>query len=429
MAAVLTAIGVERAKAEGGRRRELPDGALPGLYFVLQPSGARSWAVRYRHAGRPRKLTLGSYPAVDLVTARKSAREALQAVALGRDPGAEKVETRRKAKDAEYDQDLALGALDAFVDRHVKANTNARSARGTEHLFNLHVKPHWKGKRLDAIRRADIIELIDRVVDRGSPVAANRVLAAVRKFLNWTVDRGLIEVSPAARVKAPTEETSRDRVLSDAELRLAWLACEKIEQPFRSIVRLLILTAQRRDEVGKMTWGEVATDPALWTVPASRAKNGRANDVPLSAAALAVIEATPRIDCDEDFAFTTNGLTTFSGYSKLKARLDRAMLAIARDEAMAGGSNPKRVAIQPWRLHDLRRTVATGLARLGQPVHIIEGILNHTSGALSGVAGIYNRHRYLDEKRAALATWGQFVSDLVEDRPVSSVVPMAGRTV
>jgi len=406
---VLTAIGVERAKPDAEKRREVPDGALPGLYFVLQPSGARSWAVRYRHAGRSRKLTLGTYPAIDLVAARKRARDALQEIAMGRDPGTEKVHAKRKAREADVDQDLALGALDTFVARHVRANTSARSASGTEHLFNLHVRPHWKGKRLDGLKRGDILELVDRVVDRGSPVAANRVLAAVKRFLNWTVDRGLLEVSPAARVKAPTEETSRDRVLSDAELGLVWIAAEKSGPPFGQLVRLLLLTAQRRDEVGQMTWGEIDAGAGLWTIPSGRAKNGKANDVPLAGAAAKILKGLPRIAGNADLVFTTSGNTPFSGFSKCKARLDATMLALARKEAEERGGDADRITIAPWRLHDLRRTAATGMARLGQPVHVIEAVLNHTSGAISGVAAIYNRHRYLDEKRAALDAWAKHV--------------------
>lgn len=413
MPTVLTAIGVERAKPDAVKRREVPDGALPGLYFVLQPSGARSWAVRYRHAGRPRKLTLGTYPALDLVTARKRARDALQEVAMGRDPGTEKVYAKRKAREADVDQDLALGALDTFVARHVRPNTSVRSASGTEHLFNLHVRPHWRGKRLDALKRADILELVDRVVDRGSPVAANRVLAAVKRFLNWTVDRGLIEVSPAGRVKAPTEEASRDRVLSDAELRLVWLAAEKSGPPFGQLVRLLLLTAQRRDEVGQMTWGEIDVRAALWTIPAGRAKNGKANDVPLSGPAVEILKGLPRIAGETDLVFTTSGETPFSGFSKCKARLDVAMLARARKHAEDRGEDPDRVTIAPWRLHDLRRTAATGMARLGVAIHVIEAVLNHTSGQISGVAAVYNRHRYLDEKRAALEAWAGHVEKVV----------------
>jgi integrase len=226
------------------------------------------------------------------------------------------------------------------------------------------------------------------------------------------MDRGLAEVSPCARVKARTEEVSRDRVLSESELRLVWVASEKVGAPFGPLVRLLILTAQRRDEVARMTRSELQPSKALWTIPASRAKNGIANDVPLSATAVSVLEAVPQIQGEQGFIFTTSGESAFSGFSKCKGRLDREMLAMARREAKQRGEDPERVTIAPWRLHGLRRTAASGMARLGQPVHVIEAVLNHTSGAISGVAAIYNRHKYLDEKRAALLAWDLHVRNL-----------------
>jgi hypothetical protein len=207
------------------------------MYLVIQPSGVKSWAVRYR--GKPRKYTLGTYPKLGLLQSRGAAREVFQAVAHGRDPGTEKLEERRKAREGGQDQHLVSGAVDSFLKRHVRANLSPSTARSTEHLFTKHVLPRWRHRRLDSIKRDDVIALLDAIVDAGSPVAANRVLAAIRKFLNWSIDRGAIEVSPCARVKAPTEEVSRDRVLSDAELRLAWLAADEFGVPFGPIVQLL----------------------------------------------------------------------------------------------------------------------------------------------------------------------------------------------
>jgi hypothetical protein len=176
LATVLTAQSVERLKPDINRRLELPDAVLPGLYFVVQPRGAKSWAVRYRHGGKPRKLTLGPYPALDLSAARARGREALQVVAQGRDPGAEKADAARRARESDPDQDLVRGAVDSFMTRHARPNTKPRSAEEAERTFRLHVLPHWGSRRLDEIRKRDVVELLDRIGDRGTPAAATRAL-------------------------------------------------------------------------------------------------------------------------------------------------------------------------------------------------------------------------------------------------------------
>ena len=191
MPKVLTVASVERLKADSGRRLELPDAALPGMYLVIQPSGVKSWAVRYRNGGKARKYTLGTYPKLGLLEARGAAREAFQAIAHGRDPGAEKLEERRKNREGGQDQHLVFGAVDSFLKRHVRANLSSSTARSTEHPFTKHVLPRWRNRRLDSIKRHDVVALLDSIVDAGSPVAANRVLAAVPKVLQlehgpWT---------------------------------------------------------------------------------------------------------------------------------------------------------------------------------------------------------------------------------------------------
>lgn len=409
MAKALTVQSVDRLKPSAARR-EVPDGLLPGLYLVIQPSGARSWAVRYRHGGRPRKLTLGPFPALDLGVARGRARAALQAAAEGKDPAQEKQESARQAREGITDRDSFDGALDAFLRRHVEANTKARSAAETKRIFDLHVRPKWKGRALASIRRRDVAELLDGLVDAGKPVLANRTLAAVRKFFNWCVDREWLDASPCARLKAPTSEESRDRVLSDAELRLIWLASERAGWPFGPMVRLLMLTGQRRDEAAGASRSEIID--GVWTIPAPRTKNGRANVVPLPPAAIEIVESLPSVG-DKGWLFTTGGERPVSGFSRAKARLDRVMIEIARKEAEAAGADPDAVTLDAWRLHDLRRTMASGLARMATPPHVVEAILNHKSGEVSGVAAIYNRHSYLPEKRAALIKWAEHISRIL----------------
>jgi integrase len=336
----------------------------------------------------------------------------LQAVLYGRDPGTEKSEALRQARDARPNIDQASVVIDEFIARHVRPNNKKRTAEEVERTFKLHVRPYWSNRRIQEITRRDVIELLDRIVDDGKPVQANRTLAVIRKLFNWAVDRSILDASPVIRIKAPAQEESRDRVLSDYELYLVWKAADRLGFPFGPFVQILILTGQRRDEVAKARCSEFNKSGDLWTIPRERTKNHEEHDVPLSDAARGIIEELPRIKGAAGFMFTTSGVTSISGYSKAKARLDAIMLHIAREEATACGEDLDKMQIKPWRLHDLRRTVASGLARLGQPVHVIEAVLNHRSGEISGIAAIYNRHSYLSEKRRALQSWGQFILGL-----------------
>ena len=408
-ARVLTVQAIERLKPDAARRLEIPDATLPGLYFIIQPSGAKSWAVRYRHGGRTRKLTLGAYPALDLVKARTEGRAALQSVSLGQDPIAE-----RKVAAPLPTRDLIGSVIDSFIERHVKPRNRPRTAAETIRILRTKVLPVWEGRKIQDIGRRDVIDLLDGIVDAGTPVAANRTLAALSKLFNWAADRGVIDANPCVRIKAPAAETSRDRVLSDEELRLLWRGCASIGWPFGPFVQLLLLTAQRRDEVAKMRRVELREGGTLWTIPAERAKNGQAHDVPLSGAAQGVLGSLPRVAGRAGYLISTTGNSGISGYAKAKTRLDAVMLALARTDAVAAGGDPESIAIEPWRLHDLRRTASTGMGRLKIEPHVIEAVLNHRSGVIQGVAAVYNRYQYLDEKRAALEAWAAHVETVVD---------------
>jgi integrase len=388
----LTVRAVEAATSPK-ERREFPDGYLPGLYLIVHPTGSKSWAVRYRHHGQPRKHTLGSYPAIDLKAARALGAKALRTVAEGRDPSQEKAQARAAHVDS------IERVVDQFIERHCKRLNRPKTARETERLLRQHVLPRWRGRSIDSITRRDVLDVLDRVVDSGAPIMANRTLAAVRKLFNWAASRDIIASSPCAGVKPPSAETARDRVLSDEELRAVWQAADKTGFPFGSIVKLLILTGQRRDEVGQMRWSEIDIDKRLWTLPRERVKTGQPHEVPLSDAALAVLREVPRIN-DSPLVFTTNGTTVFSGYSKCKSRLEELLPS----------------DMPHWTLHDARRTLASGMARLNINLPVIEKVLNHSSGSFAGIVGVYQRHSFADEKRRALETWGNFVSALVNEK-------------
>jgi integrase len=386
-------------------RQEIPDSFLPGLYLIQQPSGAKGWAVRYRHQGVPRKLTLGSYPALGLKDARGLAAKALRTVAEGRDPGREKI-LARAAKADSVDR-----IFEEFLERHVRRSNRPRTGQETERLLRQHVLPRWRGRMVHEVTRRDVLDVLDRVVDGGAPSAANRVFAAVRKFFNWCVARDILATSPCAGVKPPTAERARDRVLSDDELRLVWAAADKLGGTFGPLVKLLALTGQRRDEVARIRWDELDLDARLWTLPPARTKNNQPHEVPLSKAALTVLQNVPHI-ASSPFVLTTNGgAAPASGYSKNKRRLDALLPA----------------DMPAWRLHDLRRTCASGLARLGINLPVIEKVLNHSSGSFAGIVGVYQKHSFADEKAAALSAWGNFVEALVEGKSVSKVIKLRGR--
>jgi integrase len=236
-----------------------------------------------------------------------------------------------------------------------------------------------------------------------------------------------------AGLKAPTAETARDRALTDDEVRLFWAACDKLGWPFGPMFKLLLLTAQRRDEVGGMEWSEIAPlAKRVWTIPREKAKNDRAHEVHLSDLAVEIIDELPKISRPRadgngtqpsPYLFTTNGERPVSGFSKAKGRLDKHMVQALRAGFGEAGKDPAKAEIEGWILHDLRRTAATGMARLNIAPHVVDRILNHVSGTIRGVAAVYNRHTYLDERGAALTAWGRYVENLVRPAP-ANVLPL-----
>lgn len=398
-------------------RREVADGAMPGLYLVIQPSGGMSWAYRYRSPidGKPKKLTIGRWPAFGLADARKAAGKAARDVAERRDPGAEKVAARRSSQDR---SDIVSALLDTFIKRHVDKKKESTAAE-MRRLIEKEVRPIWGERKIHSIARRDVIDLLDDIVERGAETLANRVLALVRRFFNWCAERGIIDAAPTAGVKAPSPEVSRDRVLSDDEIRWLWKATEAAG-PLNAAVRLLLLTGQRRSEVAGMARSEF--EDSEWYIPPARTKNGLAHSLRLSKRAKQIIDAQPKIG-KSDLVLTTTGRAPVSGWSKHKRDLDAAMLAVAVEEAQERGDGAEEVSLPPWRFHDLRRTAASGMARLGQPVHVVEAVLNHKSGTISGVAAVYNRHTYAEEKAVALQAWENYVDTLVTGKP-DNVVPM-----
>ncbi|GAB4231969.1 MAG: site-specific integrase [Acidobacteriota bacterium] len=364
----------------------------------MHPSGGKAWAFRYRFAGRTRKLTLGEYPAMTLAAARAAAHAARKDLAQGIDPATREPELEERGPDL-------FGAVAAeFVERWCKPRN--RSWREQQRILEKDAVPRWGRRDIRDIRRADVLRLLDDVESR-APVAANRLHATLARLFRWAVERGYLERSPMEGVRAPAPEQSRDRVLSDEELTDVLRAADSLSYPWREFLLVLVLTAQRRGEVADMTWQQVDLERGLWTLPAEATKAGRVHDVPLVPAAVDILAGLPR--WEGPFVFTTTGgRKPLSDFSGLKARLDRRIAELRRAEG--------RPATAPWRMHDLRRTAATWLARHGVAPHVLSALLNHSPGRNLGITAVYVRTRWLEERRQALEAWAAHVLGLLEER-------------
>ena len=257
------------------------------------------------------------------------------------------------------------------------------------------MNPSWGTRSVHEIGKRQIIELVTEVAARGTPSAANKLLKVVKAFLGWCVGRAILDISPANGLAAPARERARDRVLEDGELARILKAARQMDGPYGGIVALLALTGQRREEVAQLTWDEVDLASQTWTLPASRTKNGKPHIVHLSKQATAELIGTPRLG---KFVFSLSGTKPFRSFSAAKHQLD------------------KLSEVTGWRLHDLRRTCVSGMARLGVAPHVADKVLNHQAGTISGVAAVYQRHEFLAERKDALERWGAHVGALMKKR-------------
>jgi integrase len=398
----LTELGVSKLAPPASGRIEIFDSTLPSFGVRLTSSGTRSFFVMTRVRGTLRRVTLGSHPAIRLADARRLAREAMAMARLGNDPSASKRAARRPAERP------VERVIQDYIARAQKAR-GRRAWREVERSLSRELAP-WQGRPIESITRADVLELLDAIVDRGSPAMANLLLRHLKHFMGWCLERGLIEASPAAGIRAPAEMRSRDRVLTEPELAAVWAACGTLGWPFGPLVRLLILTGQRRNEVAWMRWRDVDLQQNVWTLPRELTKSDRAHVVPLSDPAKEIIAGLPRL---AELVFPANregSSHPVSGFSRAKARLDAEMLRLLRKHATGQGQEPTKVELKPWRLHDLRRTAASGMARLGAPPHVIGHALNHVPAASLGQLGaIYVRHDYGRETRQVLTAWASDV--------------------
>ena len=427
----LTDLFVERVKPPAAGRIEYFDAVFGGLALRVTDRGNKSWSLHYRIWGRLRRLTIGQYPAIKPAQARREASAALDQVRQGIDPSVEK-KAQRIAPTPEPDTFRVL--VQDYLDRYAHKNTAPATFKETKRTLERDVVPLWRDRAISTITRGDVIGLVDAIAARGAEVYANRTLARLRALFNWAVEKDRLSTSPCIGAKPPNKEQVRDRSLTDDEVRWFWTACDESGWPFGPLAKLLLLTAQRRDEVAGMEWPELNLVTNTWTIPRARAKNNRSHEVQLSTAAVEVLRSLPRVgDC---LVFTTTGNTCISGFSRAKRRLDAAMIrARRRSLSLPEGDAelrkflpvpdgmPLPIEIPNWTLHDLRRTAATGMARLSIAPHVVDKVLNHVSSTIRGVAAVYNRFEYLDERRVALEAWGQYVTGLLAPT-VANIVSM-----
>lgn len=397
----ITKTAVDRA-VKSATTTFLWDTKEKGFGVRITSNGVRSYVYQYRLGGREartRRHTIGKHGSPWTPdTARKEARRLAHLVAAGIDPIDADRERRRQAID------LAFSSyVDLFHERYLKPNW--KRADYAKAMLTHDAVPILQWKPLPEIRRSDLARVFDAMSDR--PAMAKLMHSTLRKLFRWAVGRGDLERSPLDGAENIRAVPARDRVLNDEELALAWAGAAKLGNFYSAFFRLLILTGQRRQEVAGIDWSELSHNAQTWTIPSERSKNGLPHEVPLSPEAMAVInslagdEAWPR----KGLIFTTTGKTPISGFGKLKQRLDAAMNEIMIKRAADAGEK-EHDPVPPWRVHDLRRTVATGLQRLEVRFEVTEAVLNHVSGARSGVAGVYQRYDWKHEKREALIAWG-----------------------
>jgi integrase len=416
---------------------ELRDGHARGLVLQVLPSGRKLWTVRYRHRGTQRRLLLGEYPTLSLAKARDAAETARAAIRNGGDPAGD----RQVAKAAPTDTVAALVA--EYIAKHVRVKQRGRVEE--ERILNVEILPRWKDRSVRDLTRRDVRALVEPIADRGSPIMANRTLAVVRRMLNFGMRRDWLEGNPAALIDKPGRERSRDRVLTDDEIRRLWRLLSRqptteerpapgrqrargtaddpicpVAPAMAAAIKIRLLTAQRGGEVIKMRWRDLDLKTGWWTIPAEDSKNGQAHRVPLVSEAITLLKGrqkererrqrddAPEQDPDEsEYVFVGSGASVRDRAKKAPARIARALQI-------------------EFRGHDLRRTAATKMAEAGVPRHHISAVLNHVEGGARATR-VYDRYSYDNEKRAALKIWARRLHAILKHQGVAKLLAFGAR--
>lgn len=427
----ITKRNVDAAPVPASNDAYLWDTDLKGFGLRVTPKGVRSYVVQYRLPARPaRRMTIGIHGSPwTPEKARTRAEEILYDVKRGDDPMNAARKRARAAVDLEFSK-----YVETFTDNYLKLEWKDSWAEAKRRL-ETHAVPYLKGRPLPEIEKHEVAKVIQRLKDRTA--LARNTHAVLRKLFAWAIDQGDLNVSPISA--APPLVKARKRVLTPDEMVAAWQASFKLGRPMGQFVRMLFATLQRRNEVAGLPWAEVTELNHIWRQDGVRVKNDEVHLVPLNALAIEVLAdmaagpkpapGKPKAWPRKGLVFTTTGETAISGFSKVKAKLDREMLPIlqklADKRADALGEAPELVFLPPWRLHDIRRSGTTQMQALGVPIEVTEKVINHKSGETAGIRGVYNLHAYTDEKRQALDAWGSYLRRLIADAESdSNIVPL-----
>ena len=395
---------LDRLEAIEGKQTDyLDDGPnrVPGLMLRVTATGNRHWAVKTRrpNAKNASRFMIGDLREMSLSEARGAALEFKAQVRNKIDPILERDQRALDHAQADIDLDTHIFSNLAvlFLERHVQRELKPSTQRDYTRIIN-NLSSIWGDHDTRNISKADIIDFIDKEQDR-APVSARLTFAVMRKFFAFAIERGLIDRNPCDGLRGPSSPPARDRWLTDAEIKRVWEATVDMNNLFSPALRFLLATAQRLNEVSKMKWHEVDCDKAVWTIPAERAKNGKAHEVDLPPLALEILQGQLSFkDNGREYVFGT-GVTPLSGWSRFKRDLDSQI--------------NKTHKMPHWRIHDLRRSAASHMAGLGFAPHVIERVLNHVSGATGGLVAVYQHHDHRGERKAAISAWNSKIERLI----------------
>jgi integrase len=365
---------------------DYPDEKTSGFGLRVSMGGTKTWIVRYRKNGYRHRYVIGRFPQVSVADARQTARRYLGEVAAGNDPAQERADAKAEPKFA--------GLAQLYLERHAMVHKAPKSVVEDRKMLNSDILPLWKNLKLSAISRRDVIALLDTAVARNAPIKANRLKALLSKVFSFALARELVEYNPVLGVPRPAPEHSRERVLSEDELRRLWIALGAEPAHIAATFKLLLLTAARRSEVLGMKWSEIDLDTELWTLPAERSKNRNQHRIPLTPGATEVLRSLKERNGTSDCVFEGG---------RIGRPIANPQRWLARLRTHAG--------LEDFRLHDLRRSVASHITALGVPRLVVTKLLNH---AETGITSVYDRHSYDPEKRAALLKWERRLTEVVE---------------
>jgi integrase len=402
----LTDSKLQGLKPPASGQVEVSDSDVPGLRIRIGTSGTKTFILRKRAGGKIKNITVGRYgPRFGLAEARRKARALVSDLEAGKAPPA-----------AQRRSQATSGTIRALLPTYLASKAHLRSAKEIERTLNVYVLPTLGDRFADSVTRGEVTELVDSIAAT-APVQARAVHAQLSAFYSWALPRlDKMAGNPCRDAGRPTKPTPRDRVLSDAELRALWVAADQAAHPWEAAIKLLMLTGARRGEVFEADRAEFDLKAKEWIIPAGRSKNGQPHIIPLAPAVVALVKSIPEVEGSAKlFPAKGNRDNGPSGITKAQQRLSKEVDRLLEREDSTR-----------WTLHDIRRTVATGLQRLGIRFEVTEAVLNHVSGAKGGIAGVYQRHDWKAEKRAALEAWARELNKIVQRSDASNVVALRG---